>query len=38
MGYKPHVAREAIEAAITDLGELPLEELVVHALRRCRRR
>jgi len=38
MGYKAHVAREAIEAAITDLGQLPLEQLVIQALRRCGRR
>jgi HNH endonuclease len=35
MGYKPHIAREAIEAAIAALGQLPLEQLVFQALRRC---
>ena len=35
MGYKPHVARDAIETAIAELGDLPLEQLVFQALRRC---
>jgi hypothetical protein len=35
MGYKAHIAREAIDAAIAELGALPLEQLVFQALRRC---
>jgi hypothetical protein len=37
MGYKKDVASDAIDAAIAELGELPLERLVFQALRRCPR-
>ncbi len=37
MGYKPAVARAAVERAIEDVGELPVDQLVPAALRRCAR-
>ena len=38
MGFKQHVARDAITAALAEVGEdLPLEQLVFQSLRRCPR-
>ncbi len=37
MGYKPTEARAAVERALVEVGEVPVEELVPAALRCCPR-
>ena len=37
LGWKPNIARSAVEEAIAHVGGVPVEELIREALRRCPR-